>query len=240
MSFDPDPPLRLEPRTDRAPRRPLGGKALIAGVAVAALLGVAVGAVMRPQLVTDLIAPPMQPHQPATATAEGQGMDIVMGEPPPEAPLPPRPPLETMGPDLAAGAAYDPPGLAEAPEPPWPPDAPQAPAAQIPRHAPMAPIARPAPEAPLATRRPYFDCRDAGSLAEELVCTDAVLAAADRQLSRAYDRALRAGVPESELAANQDEWLASREDAALRSPRALARLYDQRIAELNAWADEGR
>ena len=68
----------------------------------------------------------------------------------------------------------------------------------------------------------------------------AMLIAADRQLNRAYDRALRAGVPASELAADQDQWMASREDAALRSPRALARLYDQRIAELNAWADEGR
>ena len=115
--------------------------------------------------------------------------------------------------------------------------------AQVPPFAPMAPSARVAPQPPdpawRGGRRPGFDCRDAGSLAEELVCADAVLSAADRQLGRAYDRALRAGVPADELAADQDDWMASREDAALRSPRALGRLYDQRIEALNAMADQG-
>lgn len=231
-----EPPLTLEPRDPRRPRR-LGGWAMLAGVALAGALGLALGLAMQPQLISDLMPKGGAPSPAAEETGPAKGMDIVMAEPPPEAPLPQRPPLETMGPDLAI---YDPPGVAEAPQPPIPPEPMTAPVAQIPRHAPMPPLARAAPEATLATRRPRFDCRDAGSLAEELVCTDAVLIAADRQLNRAYDRALRAGAPEDELAADQDEWMASREDAALRSPRALARLYDQRIAELNAWADEGR
>lgn len=232
MNRNGERPLTLEPRNEHRPPRRLGGKALLAGVAGACVLGLGLGLAARPELITDIVAPAMQPR----AQTERPQMDIVMSEPAPEAPLPPRPPLETMDPDLA----FDPPGVAEAPEPPIPPDAPFAPMAAVPQHAPMAPIARPAPEPPLATRRPHFDCRDAGSLAEELVCADAVLAAADRQLSRAYDRALRAGVPSEALQAEQEDWLASREDAALRSPRALGRLYDQRIDELNARADEGR
>lgn len=228
MSFDREPPLTLEPQPGRSPRRLRGGAVLI-GLAAAGALGLAIGLALRPQLVTDMIAPDMQPR-PETA---GRGMDIVMGEPAPDAPLPPRPPLETMDEDPYAPTA---------PEPPIPPTAPMAPVAQVPPAPPFAPIARVAPQAPdpawRGGRRPGFDCRDAGSLAEELVCADAVLAAADRQMGRAYDRALRAGVPAEELSADQDDWMATREDFALQSPRALARLYDQRIATLNALADE--
>lgn len=232
MNLDGERPLTLEPRNDRRPPRRLGGKALLAGVAGACVLGLGLGLAAQPQLITDIVAPAMQPR----AQTDRPQMDIVMGEPEPDAPLPPRPPLETMD----APPVFDPPGVAEAPEPPIPFEPPPAPIAAIPPHAPMASIARPAPEPPMATRRQRFDCRDAGSLAEELVCADAVLSAVDRQMSRAYDRALRSGAPREALQAEQQDWLASREDAALRSPRALARLYDQRIDELNAIADEGR
>ncbi|HEY9235611.1 MAG TPA: hypothetical protein VIP08_11320, partial [Phenylobacterium sp.] len=99
--------------------------------------------------------------------------------------------------------------------------------------APRPPVAR----EPAQAIRPSFDCRRAESLAEELICTDAVLAAADRHMARAFDRAVRSGVPLRQLQAEQRDFMAMREDAAQRSPQALASLYDQRIADLNAMAD---
>ena len=83
------------------------------------------------------------------------------------------------------------------------------------------------------------DCAAPGSLAEEMICADPGLAAADRQMARAFRRALRSGAPYHDLRAEQRDFMALREDAALRSPRALARLYDQRIEDLNAIADGG-
>jgi hypothetical protein len=79
-------------------------------------------------------------------------------------------------------------------------------------------------------------CQD-GSAADQLVCGDLRLTSADRQMNRAYERALRSGVPPRELRAEQDDWMEIREDAAERSPRALASVYEQRIGELNALAD---
>ncbi|WP_374534206.1 hypothetical protein, partial [Phenylobacterium sp.] len=87
---------------------------------------------------------------------------------------------------------------------------------------------------------PTVDCAAPRSLADEMTCADPALAAADRQMARAFRRAVRAGAPYGELRAEQNDFMAMREDAALRSPRALARLYDQRIDDLNAIADGGR
>ena len=88
--------------------------------------------------------------------------------------------------------------------------------------------------------RPSFDCRYAGSLSEEMVCADPQLAAADRRLAQAYDRAVAAGVPRRYLRAEQDDWLAIREQAARRSPGAVADIYEQRTAELNDMAIEAQ
>jgi uncharacterized protein YecT (DUF1311 family) len=232
MTFDGEPPLTLEPRDPLPPpRRRSGGKALLAGVALAAVLGIGLGLAARPQLIPDLAArAPMQPAAPA-ATPERQ-LDIAIAELPPAVPPPPAPPLETLPPDMTE----PPPDLA--PLPPEPPPAP------IPRPAPApprAPQAAWAPEAPAAQdptwgERPSFDCRNAASLAEEMVCTDAVLAAADRHMARAYRRAERSGAPIEALREDQDDWLAYREEAALRSPRAVAAAYDRRIGELEAIA----
>jgi uncharacterized protein YecT (DUF1311 family) len=80
----------------------------------------------------------------------------------------------------------------------------------------------------------------AGGRAAEIVCSDPEFAAADRDLNRAYRRALRSGaVAPEDLRADQREWLSLREDAARRSPRALADVYDQRIDELNRIAEDG-
>ena len=69
-----------------------------------------------------------------------------------------------------------------------------------------------------------------------MVCSDPALAAADRHLARAFQRAVRLGVPYDLLQAEQNNWMMAREEAARRSPRAVAGVYDQRIEQLNAMA----
>ncbi|WP_312161265.1 lysozyme inhibitor LprI family protein [Phenylobacterium sp.] len=233
MDHDGEPPLTLEPREPAPAPRRLGRKALLGGVAAACVLGLGLGLLARPQLITGGARP--APMQPAAQAPERQ-MDIVMADPAPE----PRPPLDTLPPDLAPDLAGQ------------PPPAPLPPPAPIARPAPQAPIAPEAPWAPeppvaldsawrepIRAERPSFDCRQAQSLAEEMVCADAVLAAADRHMARAYRRAEQSGAPYEQLRADQDAWLAYREEAALRSPRAVAIAYDRRIAELEAIA-QGR
>lgn len=236
MSFDDEPPLTMErsgPPGREAPRR-MNRKALLAGVAGVCALGLAFGLMARPQLITDGLKP---------ADGPPRQIELEMADPPPEPKLAERPPLETLSPEtIAAGeraVAPPEPVPAPAPEPPEPPiarDAPEAPWAPEPPWAlepPRAPVAR----EPLRASRPSFDCRQAQSLAEEMVCTDAVLSAADRHMARAFERAVRSGVPLRQLQAEQRDFMAMREDAARRSPRALASLYDQRIDDLNAMAD---
>lgn len=79
-------------------------------------------------------------------------------------------------------------------------------------------------------------CADAGSQAEAVVCADPRLAAADRRLRQAYDRALDAGASPRRLDRQQGRWLAAREDAAREDPRAVAEVYEARIAELEDMA----
>lgn len=79
-------------------------------------------------------------------------------------------------------------------------------------------------------------CADAGSRAEAVVCADPRLAAADRRLRQAYDRALDAGASPRRLDRQQGRWLAAREDAARDDPRAVAEVYEARIAELEDMA----
>ena len=108
-----------------------------------------------------------------------------------------------------------------------------------------APVVARAPEPPpvFAPPReranPSFNCRYARSTSEEMVCGDPQLAAADRRLNRAYERAIASGIPARELRAEQDDWLEIREDAARRSPSAVASVYEQRIRELNRLAEYG-
>jgi uncharacterized protein YecT (DUF1311 family) len=82
-------------------------------------------------------------------------------------------------------------------------------------------------------------CHAAGSRAAQMVCADPDLADADRELNQAYRRALRSGASPEQLRQDQRDWLAIREDAARRSPRAVASIYEQRIDELNQIADDG-
>lgn len=133
-------------------------------------------------------------------------MDIVMAEPQPQALAPKSTPLEVMSPELTQAAK----------------------AATPPRE----PVAEPQ----YVEASPSYDCRAASSPAEEMVCSDPALAAADRHLARAFQRAVKAGAPYDLLRAEQDDWLEIREDAARHSPRAVAAIYDQRIGQLNAMA----
>jgi len=85
------------------------------------------------------------------------------------------------------------------------------------------------------------DCSAAGSVAEQLICEDPALSRADQRLQRAYRRAMQSGtMPPPDLRAEQRDWLALRDDAARRSPFEVRSLYEQRIDELNALAEDGR
>jgi uncharacterized protein YecT (DUF1311 family) len=99
----------------------------------------------------------------------------------------------------------------------------------------ISPAPAPAPAAPQP--RASFDCATARPGAERMVCSDPELAAEDRQLARAYRRALRYGdVDPADLRQEQRDWMGIREDAARHSRRALADVYDQRLQELDAIA----
>ena len=213
MTFDGEPPLTLarDEAPDASPR--LGRKAVIGGVVVACVVGLGLGYAARPKLAIG--GPPPSAVPPAAKSAERQ-MAIEMAQPPPEAPAPKSSPLEVMSPELVRAAAAN-----------VPPPSPQ-----------VADIDAPVPDVnesePAGREQASFDCRRAASYAEEMVCSDPALAAADRHLARAYQRALRLGVPYDLLQAEQNNWMAVREEAARRSPRAVAALYDQRIEQLNA------
>ncbi len=98
------------------------------------------------------------------------------------------------------------------------------------------PSARSEQEGPALTaapsERPSFACRDARTAARQMVCADMRLAALDRQMKQAYAAALAAGASPDALAADQDDWLDVREDAARQSRWAVASVYRQRIDEL--------
>lgn len=73
-----------------------------------------------------------------------------------------------------------------------------------------------------------------------IVCADPTLAAADRQLTRAYREAEAAGVPASQLRSQQQRWLAARAAAAREAPWAVHDVYLARIAELNDLTRDAR
>jgi uncharacterized protein YecT (DUF1311 family) len=84
--------------------------------------------------------------------------------------------------------------------------------------------------------RASFDCADADSRAERMICADDRLAAADRRMDRAYQDALDAGVPMRILRRQQRAFLDARDEAAGHGPDALADVYGERIAELEGMA----
>lgn len=247
LRFDGRPP----PSPQRRDRRPM----IVAGVAGALGLGILVGLLAQPDLVTNRDDRPMAP---VTAAPNTEQMKIAVA--PPVAPPTPEAsesdaPLEVLPPEYADAAqaraaesraaeasarapVLSPPApVREVEIPPASRTAPTPPRARTPAEPAVVAVAPPPPAAAVA--RPSFNCAYAGTRAERMVCSDPELAAADRRLARAFRRATDSGVPYRALRAEQDDWLGIREDAARRSPEAVASIYEQRIEELNAMAREG-
>lgn len=111
-----------------------------------------------------------------------------------------------------------------------------------PGHRPHSPAAhRPAAPGRAQARAPAraaVPC--AGSPAQRMVCRDATLAALDGRLRRAYGHALAVTAAPRTLRRDQDDWLNAREDTARISRGAVIRLYQARIAELEAAARNSR
>lgn len=248
---DGEPLLRFDGRPPPSPRRRDRRPLVAAGVAGALGLGILVGLMAKPDLITDRDERPMAPV--ATAPAAGQ-MEIAVAPPPAPSAAPAgvtEPPLEVLPREYAdaaqARAAESRAAEASARAPVLSPPAPvrEVEIPPAPRVAPTPPrpaepaVVAVAPPPPRAVARPSFNCAYAGTRAERMVCSDPELAAADRRLARAFRRATDSGVPYRELRAEQDDWLGIREDAARRSPEAVASIYEQRIEELNAMARAG-
>lgn len=226
----PQPPAT--PRETPPWRRPKA----VAIAASACVVGLALGVWAKPQFGPDGRA--REPMKPVVAEPLDGAMQIVVD---PEKVQPPPPvttsgaPLEVLPTDMAAAAARN--SVAQGPPPaqrisvPKPDAAPLVAPPALPR---VTEVRRPAVD----RVRPSFDCRAARSRAEEMVCQDPALAAADRRMAQAFRRATESGVPYAELRGEQDDWLSIREAAARRSPEAVASIYDQRTEELEAMSEE--
>jgi hypothetical protein len=136
----------------------------------------------------------------------------------------------TMPVEVAAPQLPPPPVLSPAATPleVLPPEPPPAPVA---RAAPPMVVRRPAAE-PAPRADPDWNCRRPDSQSERLVCGDAELAGLNGGMTRAFDAAVKAGVPLKSLRQDQDDWLRVREDAARHEPQRVAGMYRERIAEL--------
>lgn len=214
-----EPDLQLTQETVTTPRR----RAYVLPVVGAALLclaGLGLGFAARPKLAA-ISAPGPAPMQPAPQLAAAQAdpqMQVTVSPPTPAPAAPRGGRLEVLPPDQRFAAART------------------VVAAPAPRLLPVGPVAaKPVAVDASAVERTEA-CQGASTAAEVMVCNDPDLARADRRLNRAYRAAARSGVPLGQLRAEQDDWLEIREDAAERSPRAVAQVYDQRIEELEAMA----
>ena len=105
------------------------------------------------------------------------------------------------------------------------------------RPRPAPPPARPAPRAerpePARTAvRPSFDCRQAGTRSERLVCGSERLAAKDREMARYYFRQLEGADPRTrrELERTRNRFLRYRERCP--NEACVADAYDGRMAEI--------
>lgn len=181
------------------------------------------------------------------ATVNAGGVQVLVRDPP-VAPLPESAPLDVM-PASPTGDEPEPaqvalrPTLAQAGTPAPSAQTGEAAAASSvltlpsPQHAEASPptaepayreALRPAPP----PRNRFDDCADAPSLAQQMVCDDRRLAAADQRMKAAYAAALDAGVPYRALARDQADWLEVREEAADVGRGAVMDLYRQRTQRL--------
>jgi uncharacterized protein YecT (DUF1311 family) len=222
---------------------------MIGGTAAMIALGLALGLWARPNLGAS--------HDTDAAERAAAPVHIEVDRPAPPPPVTSNGKLEVLSPDVAAAsrqaAAPTLSSLATqafarlvtpddaAPPPPLPAASQPAPQPRVEAPPRMAALTAPPVVAPSPSpqARAGFDCGGAGGVAEQMVCSDPDLAAADRDMSRAYRRALRSGASPGALRADQRDWLGIREEAARHSRQALAQVYQQRIDELNAAADDG-
>lgn len=228
--FEPDE-YRLPPKPRDAARRGVSRNVLLGGVAAALGLGLLFGVVAKPDFGE---APPREPMQAVTPAAPSAAspsvpIEVAAATPQPAAP-PPTGKLEVLPPELAKAAQARAP--VAAPRRPTPVIEAPAPAPAARDIAPVPPRIAVAAAPPRPVVQPSFNCRYAASRSERMVCGDAELARLDQRLDRAFERAVASGIPYRELRAEQDDWLAIREDAARRSPDAVESIYRQRIGEL--------
>jgi hypothetical protein len=214
------PPERPARGADGWPRR-LGIR-LVQGVGMAAAVAVGAAALM-------LLPRPHRPAPPLPTPAEAR--------PAPDSALPASP-----APAAAVARAPSPAPplrlrrLVEAPAPPRPalpvvihgahPRPPEGAPERTRERAPQRLAQR------AAAPRMESPCRAPTSEADRLVCTRPAIAALDRQMRAAYDRALAGGADRLEIDRGQARWRAERDRAA--GERRIAGLYARRIADLAA------
>jgi uncharacterized protein YecT (DUF1311 family) len=128
---------------------------------------------------------------------------------------------------------------------PQPPVA--APAAPAPVQAPQtaeppAQAPRPRPEqraqAPAGSARPSYNCRQAGTRTERMVCANSGLAASDRRMASAYYAAMAQtdGETRGRLRRTRDRFLARRERCA--NQACVAAVYEERVREIREIAGQ--
>ncbi len=85
---------------------------------------------------------------------------------------------------------------------------------------------------------PSFDCAKARSPAERMVCADPDLSSLDQSLSEVFEAALNVVPRQAALRVEQQHWLTDRRDKAA-DAGILGKVYQSRIGELQAAADDG-
>jgi hypothetical protein len=252
-----------EPESETTGRRAGRAGLLVGGLLCAAL---AVGATVSWPTLSSLVArrgaptptiqtPTIQAPaaQPAVAQPSGLTVEVAQSDgvpPAPPAVAAPRAMLALRGAlnAIPAHPARTPPGSRTDRLAPTPPAS--APPAPIPGRAEppppeTAPVAPPRAEleAPPALRPAVvhvpgaLDCGNVVSLAQDIVCRDPGLRAAELRVAEAYASALAAGASERRLRRDQVEWLNMREEAARHSKQAVENLYRQRLQQLDGGAD---
>lgn len=196
------------------------GRRLLAGALVAVPLGVVLGYLAQPHLEVNASPTPRASvaQRPATPWDLRTGSATPVTNVTTEAPQ--------AEPEIAMDEFALPP-----PPPPLPP---------LPRRAAVAPpqpvfAVSPAPPQSREVREeepPDPDCRLAPSWADQMVCEDPDLAAAEQRLGDAFEQAVAAGITRRSLNREQSQWLRVRDEAARDSRQAVRQVYEQRIAEL--------
>ncbi|MDB5697015.1 MAG: hypothetical protein JWN21_2558, partial [Sphingomonas bacterium] len=93
-------------------------------------------------------------------------------------------------------------------------------------------VARSEPARPVTVARPSFNCRVARGRVEQMICSDAGLAAQDRRMSSGYYAGMARGDAETRAAlrGSRDRWLAFRNRCG--SAACVSQAYTDRTAEI--------